>query len=561
MREISGGGSTGPRPQLEHARAARPETKHIAGARRSMRLGMSAVSAPAIRPDPSRKPASRWPIALAASLAGPFLLSLAFPRLNLGVFAFIALVPLFLLWSKSSWKHAFWWGLLAGMTIFALLLNWTTHSLHDFIGGWWVLGLILICIWQGFNIAFMALAISLLSRGEFRTVMIFAAPAVWILAENWRTRGSLGVPFGELGLAAVHVHWLVQIAAYGGVYLLTGIIALANAALAGIIGGTPNARRTGVAVLCALTILIIVGDVMRARVAVPPPVLRVAVVQGNVSQLEKWSPAIFAQTIHTYAVLTRKAGARGARVVVWPETAVTGAPLQDPLLLQMLEGIAAQSNVWILTGIIDRPSDEVYYNALLDLSPEHKVGGVYHKRWLVPWAEYLPLAGLLGRIPIMNDVSRFSPGPGPHLLPAAGFWWGTLICYESAFAPYARATANAGADALVVATDDAWFGGTNGPPQHADVAIVDAISTGRWVVRGADTGISMVVSPRGEVVAQLPLGIKGTIVANVGRGISTLYDRFGIAWLLALSVIAIVTAAVVRSGVTASGWRSRRGSP
>jgi apolipoprotein N-acyltransferase len=557
---MTGGGSTGPRPHPDAAKTATPDTKHIAAAHRSILLDMSLASVRTLQPDVVTEPGPPWPVALAASLAGPGLLSLAFPKVNLGIFAFIALVPLFLLWSKSSWKQAFWWGLLAGVTLFALLLNWTTNSLHEFVGNWWVLGLVLICLIEGLNVAFMALAISLVCRGEFRATAIFAVAAVWLLGETWRTRGSLGLPFGELGLAAVHLPWLLPIAAYGGVYLLTGVVALVNAALAGIIDGTPPARRTGLAVLCVLAVLIVTGDVLRNRVTLPPAHVRVGIAQGNISQVEKWSPAIFAQTISIYATLTHQAAARGAKVVVWPETAVTGAPLQDPLLLRTLETLAQQSNVWIIAGTIDRPTKNTYYNAMLDLSPAGTMAGVYRKRLLVPWAEYLPLASLLDRLPIMREVSGFSAGAGPRLLPAAGFLWGALICFESAFAPYARATANAGADAIVVATDDAWFAGTTGPRQHGDIAIVDAISTGRWIVRGAATGISMIISPKGDVIAELPMGTSGTIVGDVGRGIETPYDRFGIMWLLLLSALAIVAAAV-RPRMAPSGWRSRRGAP
>jgi len=469
-------------------------------------------------------------------------------------------VPLFLLWSKSSWKQAFWYGWFAGFVLYMMLFSWMTHSLRDFIGGWWLLGLVLMSAVEGLNVAIMAVASSLCCRGEFRTSAIFALPAIWLLAETWRTRGALGVPFGALGATAVHLSWLLPLAAFGGISLLTAILALGNAALAGIIGGTPNARRAGAIVLAALVVLIAVADVSYAKMTPPAATLRVGIAQGNVAQNDKWSPAVFARTLAVYGDLTRKATARGAKVVIWPETAVTSWPLQNPMLLATLEGVAKKSKIWILTGMIDRPSATEYYNAMLDLTPIGSTAGVYRKRMLVPFAEYLPFESLLNSFPLMGEVSRFRPGPGPHLLPAAGFWWGMLICYESAFAPYARATANAGADAFIIATDDAWFGGTSGPQQHADFAVLEAVSTGRWIVRGADTGISMIVTPKGRVVALLPVGAQGVIVSDVGRGFVTPYDRFGSAWLLALAALAIL-AAVARSRAIATGWRSRRGAP
>ncbi|MBV8262600.1 MAG: apolipoprotein N-acyltransferase [Candidatus Eremiobacteraeota bacterium] len=506
-----------------------------------------------------KTPAVAWPLSLAASVAAPLLLGLAFPLVNAGLLAFIALVPLFLVWAKSSWKQALWFGWLAGILMFVVLFHWMIHSIGDFVGSWSWLALVLLSMVEGACIALVAVVTALIGRGQFRAICVVAVPAAWLLGETLRTRGSLGVPFGELGLVAAHLPWLLPIASYGGVYLLTGMIALANGALAGIIGGTPLARRIGAIVLVALAIVIAAGAGARHRIVFERPTLRVAVAQGNISQREKWSPSIFERTLAIYSGLTHEAAERGARVVVWPETAVTSYPLQEPSLLARLASLAARNKVWLMAGTIDRPSADGYYNAMLEITPSGSVGGVYHKKYLVPFAEYLPLNNLLRPLPLFDAASRFVSGPGPHLLSAAGMAWGTLICYESAFAPYARATANAGADAIIVATDDAWFGGTSGPYQHADVAVIGAVSTGRWIVRGADTGISDIIAPDGSIVASLGLDHQGVVVGDIGRGVVTPYDRFGIAWLLVLALAAVV-AGMWRRSQRAVGWRSRRGT-
>ena len=411
------------------------------------------------------------------------MLGLAFPFADAGIVSFIALVPLFLLWSKSSWKQALCWGWLSGVILSLILFHWMINSIGDFIGSWSLLALALLCLYQGAFVALAAVVSALAGRGEFRAICVVAIPGAWLLFENVRTRGSWGLPFGELGLGAAHLPWLLPLAAYGGVYLVSGVVALVNGALAAIVAGTPEARRAAALVLPIAAVIIASAAIARHQVALPPASLRVAVAQGAISQREKWTPAVFERTLATYSALTRQAAARGARVVIWPETAVTSYPLQEPWLLERLEGIASTSGVWILAGTIDRPSEDGYYNAMLELTPTGTVGGVYHKRMLVPFAEFLPLDGLLRPLPLFDAASRFVAGPGPHLLGAAGWQFGTLICYESAFAPYARATANAGADALIVATDDAWFGGTTGPDQHADIAVVTAVATGRWIAQ------------------------------------------------------------------------------
>src|SRR5579863_6489846 len=505
-------------------------------------------------------PDSDAPIAIcmAVSLVSPLVLTFAFPKSAFGWLALVALAPLFWLWSKSSWKAALRSGWMAGFVFFLITCFWMTNSLGDYIGAWRVLAGILIAIIEGAGFAVAAVLVSLASRGRFGALAVFAAPSAWLIAESVRTRGSLGVPFGELGLAAAHISWLLPIAAYAGVYGLTAIIALCNSALVGIAAGTPSARIAGLASIAALAVLVIWGDVARARVVVPAPTVRVAIAQGDISQRLKWSPAIFDHTMSVYADLTRSAAADGAKVVVWPETAITSYPFQDPSLMLYLDRLAGANRVALLAGTVDRPSELRLFNSVIAISPAGKLAGRYDKHILVPFAEYLPLDRFLRGLPLFDESSQFVPGPGPSLLAGGGLRFGVLVCYESAFAPYAREVANAGADALVIVTDDAWFGETTGPYQHADMSVVDAVETGRWVVRGADTGISEIVDPKGSVVAHLALDQAGTIAASVGTGVDTPYLHFGALWLIVLAIGTLV-AAMWPQQERGAGWRSRRG--
>ena len=300
------------------------------------------------------------------------------------------------------------------------------------------------------------------------------------------------------------------------------------------------------------------ADFARSRVVVPPPTVKVAIAQGNISQRDKWSPAIFQHTLAVYAGLTSNAAARAAAIVVWPETAVTSYPLQDPSLLAYLERLAAANNTWLIVGTIDRPQKLSLYNAVIALTPKGALGNQYRKHILVPFAEYLPADKYLRGLPLFGEASQFVAGPGPTLLRAAGVRFGVLVCYESAFAPYAREIANAGADALIVVTDDAWFGETSGPYQHAEMAVVDAVQTGRWVVRGGDTGISEIIDPKGNVVAYLGLDKAGVVDGYIGPPIDAPYLRWGALWLLVPALGALV-AAFLPHRHASTGWRSRRG--
>ncbi len=437
-------------------------------------------------------------------------------------------------------------------------MDWVPNSLGDYIGAWKLLALLLIAAWQGFSFAAVGLLISLVGRRGHSALLVFAAPAAWLLVDFVRTRGSMGVPFGSLGFVGAHVPWLLPLAAYAGVYGLTAIFALVNSAIAGVAFGTTSAKQASIGAVVVLIILIVLGDVQRSHVVVSPARVRVGIAQGNISQRIKWSPEIFAQTLELYTGLTRKAAARGARVVVWPETVITAYPLQEPWLLHDLQAIASTSRVTLIAGTLDKLTPRGYHNAVLDITSSGKLASVYDKHILVPFAEYLPFDTLLRHLPLMDQASDFFPGPGPHLLTAAGIPAGILVCYESGFASYTRATANAGASALIVVTDDAWWGDTAGPYQHYDMSVIDAVQTGRWVVRGAATGISGIIDPTGRTVASLPLDVSGVVVASIGAPVDTPYDRFGALWLVLLAIVALA-AGFVPSRTQSTGWRSARG--
>jgi apolipoprotein N-acyltransferase len=467
-------------------------------------------------------------------------------------------VPLFWFWANSSWRSAFKWGWLSGTIFFFTMFSWMTNSLGDFIGNWKLLAGVLLGGIEGVFFAILAALVALVCRGVVGALAVFAVPAAWLLVESIRTRGSLGVPFGELGLAAAHLPWLLPVAAFAGVYGLSAVFASFNGALLGLIAGTRRARIAGSACIAILIVLVAAADISRSHVVIPPPTLRVGIAQGNISQRDKWSPSIFEHTMAVYADLTRSAADKGAKVVVWPETAVTSYPLQDPSLLAYLERLASANHVWLLAGTIDRPQKLTLYNTVIALTPKGTLLGEYKKHILVPFAEYLPLDQYLRGVPLLAEASQFVQGPGPTLLRAGGMSFGVLICYESAFSTYAREISNAGADALIIVTDDAWFGQTSGPYQHADLAVIDAVETGRWVIRGGDTGISEFIDPTGKVVDRLGLDNAGVVVADIGPPVDAPYLRWGVLWLLVLALGTLVAGLLPRENGS-HGWRSRRG--
>jgi len=163
---------------------------------------------------------------------------------------------------------------------------------------------------------------------------------------------------------------------------------------------------------------------------------------------------------------------------------------------------------------------------------------------LVPFGEYVP-RWVKVLLPFTRKLAEgmedYSPGRHASLIPAGdGVKAGAAICYEAIFPEHARMLAKAGADVFVNLTNDAWYKRTAASYQHALGPVSRAVECGRWMVRSANTGVSIVVSPSGRIVSRLGLFSKGVIVEDVLPLKSvTFYAVFGDAIVIIYALVAL----------------------
>ena len=261
----------------------------------------------------------------------------------------------------------------------------------------------------------------------------------------------------------------------------------------------------------------------------------VALVQANVPQDAKWERDRLQAWKARYGELTARATDRD--IVVWPEAAIPDyyhlAKAFIDATVETLSGDLVQGTV---LAELDEGGTVTVYNAAVS-----SAGGIYKKRRLVPFGDYVPfesaLRGLIGFFDL--PMSRGTPGAEtqPHLK-AAGWDLAMAICYEIAY-PKAVAAHGRGADVLVTVSNDTWFGSSIGPLQHAQMARMRAIENGKYLLRATNNGVTALIDDEGAVVAELPQFeqgvLTGTVQATAGF---TPFARFLNAPLL--SVFAIV---------------------
>jgi apolipoprotein N-acyltransferase len=180
----------------------------------------------------------------------------------------------------------------------------------------------------------------------------------------------------------------------------------------------------------------------------------------------------------------------------------------------------------------------LYYNSLAifhrDPGAVLTLLGLYDKRHLVPFGEYLPLKPILHFVGFQKLVpvgDGFSSGPIKPPLTLPGRVVQPLICYEALFPGLSgQGVRRTGPrpDLLVNVSTDAWFGATSGPWQHLNQAAYRAIEEGVPMVRGTPTGVSAVIDARGRIIRRLALGGRGLIDADIPMPAAVpLYARAG----------------------------------
>ncbi len=274
----------------------------------------------------------------------------------------------------------------------------------------------------------------------------------------------------------------------------------------------------------------------------PGAVHRAALVQGNVDQAQKWKPENRVPIVDRYLELSEPHW--GADLVIWPEAAITLYEHEAQAVLAMLDERGEELATTVVLGIAaahpEPTGDWLVYNSALATGAGT---GRYSKRRLVPFGEFVPLENLLRGLIRFFDLpmSSFTAGPRHQDLLNVGVGRAALgICYEIAYGNLMRESA-ARADVLITVSNDTWFGASIGPLQHAQIARARAVENGRWLLRGTNNGVTMIVDHRGRVTGALPQFEPGVLVGEfrtmLGR---TPYSRHGDGWLVALCCAGIL---------------------
>lgn len=488
------------------------------------------------------------------------MVALSFPPFKTGFLAFAALIPFFLLLERKKGTEAFRWAYVTGLfiDIFSLFwLGWVT--LPGLIGALLILPL---------YFALFGVLHSFLYR-RLENVAYLVAPFLWTAIEYLQSFGETAFPWTYLGYSQTYYLPFIQFAEYTSVYGVSFWIVLINALFYLLWRANLSAakRYTVAAVLAGLVIVPFVHGEITLRQRSDGGKIKVALLQGNVDPFEKWDDDLYERNFAVYERLMKKAAVEQPDLYIWPETATPFYLRYEFRYLQRMRQMVDSLGAPILTGALDyetrRDGNYDYFNAALFIKPFSLRIQKYAKMKLVPFSERVPykqffpfnvLKNLLYDMALgIGDyargdrftIFRFKPSrqySGKAADEKQEIRFASPICYESVFPALVRQFVKKGVDFLVIITNDAWFGKTSAPYQHAQIAVFRAIENRRSIARCANTGVSCFIDPYGRVLKATKIFQPAVLVDDIPLNREmTFYTKHGNVFALAVSIIALLS--------------------
>ena len=481
----------------------------------------------------------------AAALAAGALLPLALAPYDIWPAMLVSAGLLFwLLQGLSKRRHAFLIGWLFGVGKYGVGASWVYVSIHVYGGAEPPLAAALVALFVA-GLALFTGVVGWFCGGQRGAVAAFQFAFVWTAVEWLLTVALTGFPWLFAGYAFIDAP-LAGWAPVGGV-LLVSCAAVLTAAL--LVAAATEKQPLWLLVPASLWLggwlLQSVPWTQRGEART------VALVQANLDQRTKWTPAGLADALTRHQALSNEAWRQD--IVLWSEAAI---PDYFHRIADRITAMRPADGGDLVFGAVmaeRSPQDDapVVYNAALSTA-----GGVYRKRHLVPFGEYVPLEKLLrGTIAFFDlPMSRTSAGEDKQpLLSAAGLDMAMAICYEVAY-PATMGADGGGADLLATISNDTWFGASIGPPQHFQIARMRALENGKFLLRATNNGITAIVDERGKVVERLPQFqpgvLTGTAYAMSGTTPFGKMEHTGL-WVVSTALSLVISR-------YAAAWQRRR---
>lgn len=375
---------------------------------------------------------------------------------------------------------------------------------------------------------------------------LYLFPFFWVTGEYILTLTDLKFPWLTIGHGMANFSLFIQIADLVGAFGLSLVVLWINIfffkAIKRYKDNPKSALINFTLAIVIIFIVLIYGVIKFSTEKIDEKKIRVGIIQPNIDPWNKWELGGLDEILNNYLSLSQKCVDKGAKLILWPETALPvylfSGPYQNEV--DTIYSFINKNNVDLLTGMPDfqifynqHPKDAKYseagkyyyanYNAILLLRPNTFEVQRYGKIQLVPLGEHTPF---VDQLPFLGDLLKWGVGisgwnvgkdttvfrivDNKDTVKIAG-----LVCFESVFPTFPNYFVDRGAQFIAVLTNDSWYGNLSGPYQHKDFAKLRAVENRKAVVRCANGGISCLIDKFGITQIKTEMFTRTYLVVDV----------------------------------------------
>jgi len=442
------------------------------------------------------------------SVVSGLIFALSFPPFNLCYIGWVGLLPAILISYKFK-KLSFLIGFLSGLSFYVFLLSWL-YTVSSFF-------YLLLCVYLSI---YWGIFFYLVSKFDYNP---FVAASIWffmeILIENLLT----GFPWLTFSLSQTTNHYIWKLPQFIGSKGISFSLVFFNFFLLSIFLKkfkvftlslcfliisflfvyfyNPKVKKSG-----SIKIMLVQPDVKTSEIKNPETPLKI-LTEITLKNIKKFKPDI----------------------IIWPEGSYPDNILVEKKIIKKLKYICGKYKFSLILGTF-RNEKNKFYNTALFLN-KRKIE-FYDKTHLVPYGEFIPG----GRLKLIKEIFIRYAGYSPEIergkeiktFNYRGVKISPLICYENIFPDITNKMVKKEGEVFVVITNDSWFGGSAGPYQHFYHNVLRCMENGRYFIQCALSGVSGIVSEKGEIVDKINLNEKGFLVFNVPLfSTTTFYVKHG----------------------------------
>ena len=461
-----------------------------------------------------------------ASIISSILMGISQQPWGFGFLAWFSLVPfLFFLDKENKIKNIIFYSFLWSFIYHLIFFFWLSENLgldsqiHRY------LTLLIVIFVLSINIILIYLSYYFLKKHIKIFSPIYILPFLITSIEYFRSLGFYGSAWNSLSYSQVDYLLISQNIEYTGIFGLTFWIILINVSILQLF----NNRNKKNIILLAVFFIIpwLSGLLIQYSYHDNYSNLNIKVVQPNIPLYEKRKNIM--GSIDKLIELSNRTNNDSISLIIWPESSISRKFIKDlkynKNTSKAMNNFLYSNNFSIIAGL-DLQDKNRRFNSAVLLKSDSLIN-FYHKQRLVPHVEHTPI--IFDKLGLnIIPMANFDIGKKLSLFSVNNINFASMICIESVFPNPTREFVQDGAEFIVYIVNDAWYPGNPQLEQHARRSIYRSIEHRKSVIRCANTGITMIVNPYGNITDKLEFNKEGVIEANIITSTyKTFYTKYG----------------------------------